>query len=663
MDVMAEDEANAGTRSERTGTGRIWRGMLYILLILELGYLCAEVTFNGALLNVASGAVGRPDDIDHLEHTGRLLSGFGLGLLVYGYLVTRKKPLRITKALGLLAVFPPAIAGMYFAQGMLVDKAIVERASDEERFAAIYMAHLRPALRNGTVRIEDIPLSPETMNRAESKAFLTIATPVLLHNQTLVNELVKAAPELIKYQVHSQASEHLEEAHDQYRKASKTLSQVWIYYIQSNSEMAKRLNKAKHGFGERAEITMLSAKFQGALADYREEPGQFWMPPPGLTPREFLTHPETLTHLGIDARYHHVVTPELFELAPKRFRHQPDTLVNAKPAIHAVIDYRLHKGFQEQWKTTIQQMGLAKVASLEGIPEIPLGIDEYQAFIESDWTQSVFRNTAGLEDVPSEPLVPGWDRSTFFNKVMLPQSWSEARRYTDGLPTSLNDLQATDADQQADDAIRMAYVPTIALAISLLFSFLTAGKIVSRLWMIKAGKRRHEGAVYHGVRLTIPVVVLAAVLAAPFWIRSNSLAQSGVIEAAARETIPQPAVVMLRWTLAMEPLLYPAGNTFLMLMGLAPQPELNRYAQYYDPAAEGSDHRRAAVVDELQFSMPLPVRQLQVTLRDLGYQPGPADGVIGPSTVQALKAFQADQGLPQTGRQDSETTRLLSPHR
>jgi hypothetical protein len=49
------------------------------------------------------------------------------------------------------------------------------------------------------------------------------------------------------------------------------------------------------------------------------------------------------------------------------------------------------------------------------------------------------------------------------------------------------------------------------------------------------------------------------------------------------------------------------------------------------------------------------VREAQRALRDLGYQPGPLDGVVGPRTKAALAKYQQAERIQVTGRLDSET--------
>ena len=55
----------------------------------------------------------------------------------------------------------------------------------------------------------------------------------------------------------------------------------------------------------------------------------------------------------------------------------------------------------------------------------------------------------------------------------------------------------------------------------------------------------------------------------------------------------------------------------------------------------------------------MSTEDMQKRLAELGYQPGTADGKMGPRTVSALKKFQHDHHLPATGRLDAETVLKL----
>jgi peptidoglycan hydrolase-like protein with peptidoglycan-binding domain len=50
---------------------------------------------------------------------------------------------------------------------------------------------------------------------------------------------------------------------------------------------------------------------------------------------------------------------------------------------------------------------------------------------------------------------------------------------------------------------------------------------------------------------------------------------------------------------------------------------------------------------------------IQQEMKDLGYYPGPVDGVYGPATIDAVKAVQADCGIAQDGLYGPETHQCL----
>lgn len=72
----------------------------------------------------------------------------------------------------------------------------------------------------------------------------------------------------------------------------------------------------------------------------------------------------------------------------------------------------------------------------------------------------------------------------------------------------------------------------------------------------------------------------------------------------------------------------------------------------------------AAPADEKPRAAPSRslVKQAQQALRELGYDPGPVDGIEGPRTRAALAAFQKDLEVEQTGELSAEIVDLLVRH-
>ena len=61
-------------------------------------------------------------------------------------------------------------------------------------------------------------------------------------------------------------------------------------------------------------------------------------------------------------------------------------------------------------------------------------------------------------------------------------------------------------------------------------------------------------------------------------------------------------------------------------------------------------------------SQPRFIREAQRALGELGYRPGPIDGVVGPRTRDALARYQRSQKIPETGYLDVETMVRLDIH-
>jgi peptidoglycan hydrolase-like protein with peptidoglycan-binding domain len=76
---------------------------------------------------------------------------------------------------------------------------------------------------------------------------------------------------------------------------------------------------------------------------------------------------------------------------------------------------------------------------------------------------------------------------------------------------------------------------------------------------------------------------------------------------------------------------------------------------------EGVQVRAGAVrrPEELTARYRDQTKLTQETLRDLGYAPGPSDGMMGSETASALRAFQTKEGLRVTGRANLETLSAL----
>ena len=83
--------------------------------------------------------------------------------------------------------------------------------------------------------------------------------------------------------------------------------------------------------------------------------------------------------------------------------------------------------------------------------------------------------------------------------------------------------------------------------------------------------------------------------------------------------------------------------------------------------AEGGKYSRGASAEDRQsqhgaYSHRVDidtVREVQRALQSKGHETGPIDGVFGPQTASALRAFQRAQGLNESGEMDAQTLASL----
>lgn len=79
-----------------------------------------------------------------------------------------------------------------------------------------------------------------------------------------------------------------------------------------------------------------------------------------------------------------------------------------------------------------------------------------------------------------------------------------------------------------------------------------------------------------------------------------------------------------------------------------------------DASGEGiSPSEAAKTTDKKQQDEKMIVTKVQNRLIDLGYDPGPVDGCMGPKTTEAIRAYQSDNQIPPSGDITSELVESL----
>jgi len=72
-----------------------------------------------------------------------------------------------------------------------------------------------------------------------------------------------------------------------------------------------------------------------------------------------------------------------------------------------------------------------------------------------------------------------------------------------------------------------------------------------------------------------------------------------------------------------------------------------------------TEKKQPVVTEKIQIRGNDEVKSIQKVLSNLGYDPGPADGIMGSKTREAIKLYQQDHDLPVTGQLNSDSKKML----
>ncbi len=213
---------------------------LLVLLVVEIIYVLAEFTFNAALLNAAGGLVSDNDVLDQIETVGRLLSGVGLGILLYS-LVIRRWLSEETLGKGLFALvasLTASIPTMYFGQEYLVEKYLIDGTNGFQREYAESLLLMKKGLHNGVLQIKNVPLSQGYSATPSDLAFMSVMGAVMMGIPDYAKVLQANEKNIAKRLNYISSREVLDEIYPKYSQASLELNESYADYNQASQEFA-----------------------------------------------------------------------------------------------------------------------------------------------------------------------------------------------------------------------------------------------------------------------------------------------------------------------------------------------------------------------------------------------------------------------------------------
>lgn len=529
------------------------KNWLLVLLVVEIVYVLAEFAFNAALLNAAGGLVSDNDVLDQIETVGRLLSGVGLGILLYG-LVIRRWLSEETLGKGLFALgasLAASIPTMYFGQEYLVEKYLIDGTNGFQREYAESLLLMKKGLHNGVLQIKNVPLSQGESAAPSDLAFMSVMGAVMMGIPDYAKVLQANEQNIARRLNHVSSREILDEIYPEYSQAGIELKESYADYNQASQEFAVEFRRST------PKINLLWQKIDRDTRQQWSRYQQFRRQNASMSPITFFTTFNYTPYIKSLSEYR----GDSFTI--KRLNTQ---LLNR----HGLELTSGWNGTREHFFEKIRKEGVKswqQQMNSRGLNGLPPGLS-LQDFMKSSAIQASLRNKMGEHYLPS--LRPGLSREQLLAQVVIPDNQKKIEQWIKDAKNRQTDL--ADGGQREEEGrtfVRALIVPPIALILSLFFSLLTLAKLPLRtLGLID----HHRGGipVPRMIGMTILGAMVAAILAGPMLRQDTIVMKSEIYEMMEKKVtdIMPLGDQCIAWLIKGEPLIYSAGQAILEATGL-----------------------------------------------------------------------------------------------
>lgn len=211
------------------------------LTLLTAVYLSFELAFNARLLDVSGGLVTQ-DEVNSIEHYGRVISGIALALGIWGMALMPRgvkehwSVLRWAAWLGGSAFL--AILTMFYAEKWLID-GLVDRSSGTERRAAVQLTMLSHAILTRDVEVDGIDLSEREIATPEGKTFIALFPVLAFSTSNLAAKSDHVIESIIREKLAIVAGDPRELYNGPFRASVRQLNQSYNSYVDGVSEYYK----------------------------------------------------------------------------------------------------------------------------------------------------------------------------------------------------------------------------------------------------------------------------------------------------------------------------------------------------------------------------------------------------------------------------------------
>jgi hypothetical protein len=504
--------------------GRIWpsRGESLAMFAVTATYLLFEVAFAARLLDVV-GSTTDLAEIERIEMSGRVISGIALTLVVWSWLVLprlRSRPADTRYRNWLAGVWlslsaAACVALMYLLQEGILE-LITQRSDAPQRQAAAVLTLVSASSQSGLVELDGLDLTSIDRDAPELKAFYALLPALALSVSDLETKTAQSLRQLLTYQVEDRIGSFETFFNQSYLPAQNLIKDSWNGYLEISDAYAKALQQ-------------LRENQDTAYRQYRQGLGRYT--PTTLPSRAYPNLRRQLQQSGVpvpwdwhptdrDGFYNAIARDTLARIDPPYFRAMQSAFGTRLPHDLTAATFFAHPAVQEVWRNGL--------AITHPIPlDIDLTPDQVHSQIYQPWIDAVvaeehLRYVAPVSDF--EKNGPWYD--------------------------------------QGNHAVRVAFIPMIALSFSLVgaavHSFKTAKFGLQFFWGMESAKARQR------VNWTKGTVALICLLMTVFYsTRDNAITRAPLFVALEEQTAAKATPLMataLRLIIQAEGAIYPIAD-------------------------------------------------------------------------------------------------------
>lgn len=219
---------------------------LLFLTLCTAAYLVVELSFNARLLDTAGGLVV-PEQVQAIEHWGRLISGVAVLLIVWGsWILPQAEKRKLGRSKTALAVAGAAfvvLPSVYLLERAIVD-ARAEAADAEQRRRAVVILALKHALQTGALGVHGLNVTPEMLSSPEGKSFVALFPSLLMDVEGIDAHMAPTVRDLVRAKLEEKVGDARRFYMGEYTTYSRQMKDGFTKYYNGDEEYLRQINQA-----------------------------------------------------------------------------------------------------------------------------------------------------------------------------------------------------------------------------------------------------------------------------------------------------------------------------------------------------------------------------------------------------------------------------------